>query len=398
MKFFHESNEYCRELLDEPVLPGTPCPKCQRPFVKWVRVSCRVCGGTYITDTEYDPGQTVPCPLHGGLTFSGKGQRQPGKLNRRLLIYGVTVLLGIFLLTTVVRWLLGVIGNLIAAGSRLMVNSIATVQISPSSIFLAVVAVTVLVLIYAAIYGVMVLPAASIQKSLRAAERRDVAEALRASFGMPFESPEVKQRRRIYNLPTDNGVLRESLKRSRRVIGIQQAVNGLLIIGIAIGGLLCFLAAETFKEIRQVVIQFLQQGTMTIAVYALLTYSAMQFMKLKGAFKSASAWIRGIYLSLLLGLSTVITLILIPVVAGEASLPGSPVAIGLTINVIGDVLINSYEGILNVFWGNGRLHSRAYRGLKRWMLKVFPRKTKLGSRHGARGEITTIRSDGSSEI
>ncbi|MBX0330009.1 hypothetical protein K2Z83_20280 [Oscillochloris sp. ZM17-4] len=158
--------------------------------------------------------------------------------------------------------------------------------------------------------------------------------------------------------------LQDHLTRSNQVIRTQQYVIGALIIGMTIGQLVCILSVNTLEEARATLRTVAQVGIPTL-VFAMLFYGGIFFFKLEHRWASFADFRRGLLLSLLLGAATILTLILVPPLLGEDALSIDTIVISVAINIIGDVIINFFEGRGEAFWmrrAQHRQHSHAAPG------------------------------------
>jgi predicted permease len=95
-------------------------------------------------------------------------------------------------------------------------------------------------------------------------------------------------------------------------------------------------------------------GGTTVAVFCILYYAGRFFLGLDGVLASGTRFARGLVLSCMFGTASVFTLIVLPPALGEYVLTGSAVAIQLAINLIGDVVITTYESVATLAWGGFR--------------------------------------------
>jgi len=143
-----------------------------------------------------------------------------------------------------------------------------------------------------------------------------------------------------------------------KVIGIITRRRGILtdkrlifLLGFGTGILFCYLLSRALEETRQTVQQLVETGTLSVALFGVLTYSTLYFVTLNKRFASWDIFVQGLILAAVMGTATIITLILIPALLGQP-LSDDSVSIGIIINIIGSVLTTIYALMSTRYWQN----------------------------------------------
>lgn len=366
----------CNEVFNLPLKPGSICPRCGERFAKIVEVRCQ-CSRThvYITDKWYNIGDEVNCPitkypvkvvgrstknlsknLYGEASSPGQASESTtdfriGSKSRRLLLY---FLLGIIFVAIVDIFCLGasIIGLLIDFSFEVvfevvntlgdLIGSILTMFIDNLSLIgLIILGILGLLLLYNLIHGLSV---GSVNEF-----SQDYPEAA-ARLNNLLNQPASQGTRPTSELADDYRTIQNALEASKHAVRRQQFTIGGIIIGATIGLLICYLSIKSVEEARQAIKKAALIGAPTILIVAVLFYSGVFFFKLPDKWSTLSAFRIGTFLSALLGIATVCTLVVVPPLLGEGSLSEPDIAIGLTINIIGDVLINLFENSIEKYW------------------------------------------------
>lgn len=141
---------------------------------------------------------------------------------------------------------------------------------------------------------------------------------------------------------TANLVLQETSINNFRTTRRQQIVVCMLIIGIGVGTLLCYLSERTAQETTSFLRQLLSFNTINIVVFAMLWYGVKLFGSRYGLNKilqSGDSLLRFIILTPILGTSNVIALLFVDYFMSELS--------GFNISKIGMILVS--DVVLGVF-------------------------------------------------
>jgi hypothetical protein len=148
--------------------------------------------------------------------------------------------------------------------------------------------------------------------------------------------------------PDARHAIRDLAEQSRRTVLTQQLIIGVLIIGMAIGQLVCYLSIETIEDARRVFRQSLQLGVPALIIFGILFYGGTFFFDLDKNLRNFGGFWRKIGLCVILGISTTFTLIIVPLLLDENAFSAQSIAINIVINVIGSVFIILYGKIIKL--------------------------------------------------
>jgi len=363
MWHYHESGCQWLFALDHVIGPMEPCPNCRTCFRPLrVYVACEACNRKYVSDVRHPVGTETICPLCGSRVvvkqLMVQDIREPGGDGHvppsigRVIIAVALVIMGsccaIYAIVQGVDWFASAIATVVA--------------------FLGSIAMTVLLVLGLGLVGLLVLGILYLPIAIFAIRPIDEFDEIRrkvndSKFSIGELGKDIVRQPQPQSL-VDSRVVDEALDRSRSTILRQQLITGILVVVSAVGALFCYLSVKTLEQARQVVQETVQLGSVNIILFAIIFYSSKFFLKLDRVLASKGRFIKGLVLSLMFGVASVLTIIILPPLLGESTLSGSVIAITLTINVIVDVFLTSYEAIASIcFEGIGALKIR----LKSWL-------------------------------
>lgn len=306
---------------------------------------CKKCGGTVYTQDYYGPGEILPCPICGDRIVEPirdwKGWLQ------RILFF--MLYLGIFsTLTLFCIWAIASVTNTV----KVIENGFSRVILSVQSTIPIIVSEATEIINYLIVFAIVGISILIIYFILITLERHSTKSFNEINIEVHRHEPFVGLRK-LLEIPEDQPdkiVLKETVRRSGDTVIKQRKIIGLLIILLSIFVLICYLSRSTAAEPTQVVKKTIQLGTVNVVIFAFAFYSTRSFIKLDKKLKFVERKYRkAISLSIIFGLATVLTMVLFPLFLKEA-VSGSEIAIGLTINVIVDVLVMTYDKIVEFLW------------------------------------------------
>lgn len=409
MEYYHSVCGRAFKVRKE-LTPGDLCPMCKKLFVRVTEVTCE-CSKFhhYISDEESIVGQKGICPITGASVVTtkidkkvlppppkkpkptenpGDRHRRGGQINPASCAIGAVILLAIgmpiFLwIVSAISYALSIVLDYLDAVGYNVVNSL-------SMIALVVVIIACLGMLlnwvnsatsdtsrealdseqHSRYRNQPTIRAetnthqhpsarsndtprpddAPVPAHHRPVDASAVPMTIPADLGVPDPDRNIIQH--MLNLPPPQAVdlhLQDRLTRSGRIIRTQQYVIGALIVGMTIGQLICILSVDTLEEARATIRTVAQVGLPTL-VFAILFYGGLFFFKLEHKWASFANVRHSLLLSLMLGLATIFTLILVPPILGEAALSMDTITVSVAINIIGDVIIHFVEGRGEAFW------------------------------------------------
>lgn len=347
MEYFHSA---CGEIfsLSEPLEPGDNCRQCGKPFVNIVLVRCQ-CSRTheYITDQWREIGDKHDCPITGMPVQTVNRWARRWRRIAYLFFAVIFVFLvdifcfGSYFIVPLVDSLFGFVLEVLNALGELIGMTVTAIIANLSLIGLAMLVIVGSPLVHIMIQAISVRPI------------RKFSQAYPLALS-ELQHPNPPNRRdrlpQALNMQTDYRRIQNTLEEGQRTIRRQQLIIGAVIIGAIIGLLICYLSINTVEEAQQVVKKTALIGAPVILGIGVLFYGSIFFVRINGNGSTLSAFQIGLLLSLLLGIMTVCTLAFLPPLLGQGSLSDADIAIGLTINMIGDVLINLFEGSVEKYW------------------------------------------------
>jgi hypothetical protein len=355
---YHESG--CRGTfrLAQKIKGGAKCPACLWGYFgeTITKVYCEVCKQTYYTDVQHKIGDKLVCPLHHGPVVmtdkSSIGPNAPDPPPDKKVLRGRKVLPKVVVAITVpalalyigLNFLSSFISMLAAAGSTsaltlstLLASVIGFLDVVLPAVGWGLVGVILAAGLYSLLHALSAMISNDFNQIHQSAQAEDPFEELRRQYQRrPKTPPET--------------ILRDTVDKSRYTILRQQLVIGILIIGMSVGALTCYLSVKTFEAARRVLQQAVLLGSTNIILFCIVFYSGKIFFKIDKKLISKGRFAWKLFLAGAFGTASVSTLILLPPLLGESVLAGSTVAIQLVINIIVDVVINTYDAIVTVVW------------------------------------------------
>jgi len=151
------------------------------------------------------------------------------------------------------------------------------------------------------------------------------------------------------NLVSINHKMVQTIDSGRNAILRQRRIIAVLIIGVILGLLACYLSRKTAEEIREVLQWIIQLGACNLFFFAVFYFAGKYLFKLKKLdFKSNL--IKGSALCLIFGLASVLTQLLLPSLLGESILSGPIIAIQLAGLIVVDVTLMFQETLAQIWW------------------------------------------------
>jgi hypothetical protein len=349
---YHES--WCHEKfhLDQPLEAGENCPKCGHPFLLQAEMNCHGCDTVYYTDVDHEVGDKFLCPIHGEsvevIDSKSTGPTRTSENNgEKANGFPVKVILLAIAATAIICGV-PIFGNWVTS---LVAATVAGITSAISAFIGWIISIFTLALFFLAqgAIGIAILITIYLILYLLAARPTH-------SFAAIYQDAQKNR-----NLDT----LGKTADKGRDTILRQQAIIGLLIIALAMVVLNCYLSIKTTQRAVEVFQSAVLLGTANLIGFAIIFYASKFLFRLDNLWAS-KRFLRGVMLSLMFGAATVSTLVILPTVLGEYLLPGSEIAIELTLNVIADVLISFYETIANLFWKTSRGTFQTLRKLSTW--------------------------------
>lgn len=356
---------------------GELCPKCNQPFAEIVRYTCNGCRAPFYTDRLFDIGTEWSCPIHGGPVVTVSLNKETFQTSQRIaaqlpgFIRTVATLISIFgsfifkaLLVVVVlfaffvilNWLVIGVESIQLLGAEAIQNI--TIQIEETSRLIAVQIESTAKFIFALLTYLASATLAGTLVIFLIPFLARLVEPFNRIYQVGLRRNQLERLKTMYELPQaypDHLVWRKSLEQTRDVIRNLLIISCLLIISSAIAGfvvgfLICFYAGQVFEETRRTVQQFIALGAFTVIFFAFIYYTIKTFFKLDQTLASSTKFRKGAILAIIFGMATTLTMIVLPPLLGEEIFSGSTIAIGLTINLIGDIIISFYEIAIDFFW------------------------------------------------
>jgi len=363
-KYYHKRCDNTFE--SEGPIEITECPRCHHRFGEVItKVTCTnpECKSTFYTDMEYQIGFSYPCPFcHQEGTI--RPIRNILRALRKIILIGFIGTIGsgiVYALINLINWvvsilaiatltvqktvfnILDVVNNTITTFQNEMAKFEATIQneipmvIAGSIEIVKFLGVTMIVLVVFVIF----LYTITIRLT-RPIEELDAIAKTRAPIHVYGKK---------YNIPEDRPdlVLNDVVSRSNKVGLNQRRVIGFLVICVAILGLYCYLSKNTSSKPGEIAQTTLQLGTVNTIIFGIGFYGSKRFFGLDKKFMHQRKRLRGIVLSAIFGIATILTMIFLPLML-KKSLSGSVVAVELVLNMVVDVFVMSYEKIVDLLW------------------------------------------------
>ncbi len=356
MEIYHCHEDGCNGkecfFADHPLDGVLDCPVCGKPVLFNVATECEICGNIFFSNKRHHLDERVWCPYcrdvrvvykQGEPKNHGKGNPSPpvsgkdlssggaGGMNSTLallfivlvsfLIYGVVQL--IYWFAHGINWLIQMFNLVFTQGGPILLeNGIMLIA---------------LLALFVGVHTLIVRPVSQFMNLQKRSKDQGFFSTIKLKeyLGLPPSSPSYE-------------ILKPVLERSRNTIVIQQLIIAALLIGSAIGALCCYLSVRTLERATALLKDVVELGGITAVVFGIVFYALKFFIGLDRLLISKSSFFKGFIISAMFGFSTVVAMILIPILLPLPSPENqkvSEIAVGLVMNVVVDVFVTSFETI-----------------------------------------------------